>query len=101
MFFTVEAQAVYFGWSDNVPYALVALFVTVLCLLTKNRNHVYTWIGITSFLVFLFRFSQVLFAFIPIGKPIFPYLQFIRTTFDQLAGLAGLITIYYIFRAKR
>ena len=100
-FFTVTSQASYFGWASSLPYAAAALFLTVLCIMTKNRNHIYTWIGITSFLVFLFRFSQVLFVVIQPGDTIFPYLQFARTTLDQLAGAAGLVTLYYIFKAKQ
>lgn len=100
-FFTVQIQAEYFGYASNLPFAAFALLVAIVCLLTKNRNHIYTWLGITSFLVFLFRIAQSFFIIIPVNDSLFPYLQFTRTTLDQLSGVAGLIAIYYIFKVRQ
>jgi hypothetical protein len=98
-FFSVNYQTMLFGWI-NGPYVLAALLIACAALLTKDRNHIYTWIAVTCFLALFFHFAQFLFIFFTIDWPWFPYLQFGRTVFFVLSGLSALVTLYYIFRSK-
>ena len=99
MFFTVDTQAVYFGLA-NLPAIPIAFVVGTIALLTKNRNHVYSWMAITAYSACGFHVAQAAFIIYPTTALIFPYLQFVRTIFFIIAGFSALMTLYYIFRTR-
>lgn len=100
-FFEIELQSDLFGWVSGAA-ALLCLFIGTAALLGKpNKNHVYSGVIVSSYLLlgaFLFQF-----LFIPFKTEdvIFPYLQFARTALMILGGAAVVWTLYYIFRSVK